>query len=251
VVAARLPRWNALRLSTLVLGIALVTWLVAALRMRGMDMGPGSDLGAFGWYISIWVTMMAAMMLPSALPMVLLFDRVSRERSKRGQASVSTWLFVASYLAVWTLYGLVAYGLYRGIAGLHLGFVAWSRGGPYIAGALVASAGLYELTPLKSACLRQCRSPMHYVLGGWLPGRRGAIRMGMGHGASCVGCCAGLMLILFALGAMSLFWMAALAILIFVEKVLPFGAALSRTVAICIVALGVWVALAPGSVTGL
>src|SRR4029450_11326444 len=112
------PQRSALRVTPvtvafLLLGAALVTWIVTVDRMRGMDAGPGTDLGGLAWFTGIWVTMMAAMMLPSAAPMVLLFHRVSRERAKRGQASVSVWFFCLSYLTVWTLYGLAAYGLYR------------------------------------------------------------------------------------------------------------------------------------------
>jgi predicted metal-binding membrane protein len=231
-----------------VLAAALVTWLVTVQRMRGMDAGPGTDLGSLGWYVGVWVTMMAAMMLPSALPMVLLFDRISYERARRGDRFGSTWLFVASYLGVWTLYGLAAFGVYRAIAGLHLGFLAWDHSGPYVAGAVIVLAGAYELTPLKSVCLSHCRSPLHYVLSGWKNGRLGAVRMGVSHGSYCLGCCWGLMLLLFALGVMSLFWMAVVATLIFAQKLLPFGQRLPYVFALGFTALGIWVAVAPGSV---
>src|SRR6266851_500348 len=99
------------RQGALLLGAALVTWILVVRRMRGMDAGPGTDLGGLGWYLGVWVTMMAAMMLPSVAPMVLLFDRVSAERTRRGWAAVPTWIFASSYFAVWTLYGLAAYGL--------------------------------------------------------------------------------------------------------------------------------------------
>src|SRR5438874_4373405 len=148
------------------LAAALVAWLVTIDRMRGMDGGPGTDLGSLGWYVGIWVTMMAAMMLPSAAPMVLFFSRISVERRRRGQPFVPTWVFVSGYLAVWTVYGLAAYGLYRAVVGLDHGFLDWDRSGPYVVGGAIAVAGVYELTPLKSICLRHCRSPMHYVLGG-------------------------------------------------------------------------------------
>ena len=111
-------------------------------------------------------------------------------------------------------------------------------------------AGLYQLTPLKSACLRHCRAPLGFLLRGG-PGRAGAVRTGLGHGAYCIGCCAGLMLALFALGVMSLVWMAAVAAVILVEKVLPRGEAFARAAAVGLVAAGVWVAVAPGSVPGL
>jgi predicted metal-binding membrane protein len=245
-MTARLTRNGAL-----LLGAALVAWIVTVERMSGMDMGPGTNLGGAGWFVGIWVTMMAAMMLPSAAPMLLLFDRVSAERARRGRNAVPTWIFAASYFVVWTLYGLAAYALYRGIRALDLGFLAWNREGPYVAGALVALAGIYELTPLKSVCLRHCRSPMHFVLGGWREGIAGATRMGAEHGAYCVGCCWGLMLVLFALGVMSLFWMGVVAALIFAQKVLPHGNRLARVFAVAFVAFGIWIAAAPGTVPGL
>lgn len=216
-----------------------------------MDAGPGTDLGGLGWYVGIWVTMMAAMMFPSAAPMVLLFHRVSSERAKRGQTFVPTWVFALSYLAVWTLFGLAAYGLYRLVAHFDFGFLGWDRGGSYVAGGAIAAAGLYELTPLKSVCLRHCRSPLHFVMGHWRQGRLGAIRMGVEHGAYCVGCCWGLMIVLFALGVMSLTWMAVVAALIFAQKLLPYGEYLTRVFAVGFIAAGIWVAAAPSSVPGL
>ena len=239
------------RNAALLLGAALVAWIVTVERMSGMDMGPGTNLGGAGWFVGIWVTMMAAMMLPSVAPMLLLFDRVSAERARRGRAYAPTWIFAASYFVVWTFYGLAAYALYRGIRALDLGFLAWNRDGPYIAGALVALAGIYELTPLKAVCLRHCRSPMHFVLGGWRDGITGAVRMGAEHGAYCVGCCWGLMVVLFALGVMSLFWMGVVAALIFAQKVLPYGDRLAGVFAVAFVAFGIWIASAPGTVPGL
>jgi predicted metal-binding membrane protein len=253
-VAAEDRRWTTsaqMTMAALILGAALATWIVTVIRMEGMDAGPGTDLGGLGWYVGIWVTMMAAMMLPSAAPMVLLFRRVSSERARRGQSFVPTWVFVLAYLAVWAVYGLAAYGVYRLVVHVGGDFFAWDRGGPYVAGAAIALAGVYELTPLKSVCLRHCRSPMHYVLGHWRHGRLGAIRMGAEHGAFCVGCCWGLMLVLFALGVMSLTWMAIVAGLIFAQKVLPRGELLTRVFAVAFVAAGIWVASAPGSVPGL
>ena len=143
-----------------------------------MDAGPGTDLGALGWFIGIWVTMMAAMMLPSAAPMVLLFDRISGERAQRGRASVPTWIFVSGYLATWTVYGPAVYGLYRSSLGSTSASstgIAADRGWQVLRS---PRPGLYELTPLKSVCLSHCPSPIHYVLGGWREGRLGALRMG-------------------------------------------------------------------------
>jgi predicted metal-binding membrane protein len=246
----RLGRWDARAVAAL-LGAAIVTWIVTVQRMRGMDAGPGSDLGRFGWFVGVWVTMMAAMMLPSAAPVVLLFQRISLDRRRRGRSYSPTWVFAGGYLAVWTAYGLAAYGFYRLVVGVGAGFLAWDRAGPYIAGAAIAAAGLYELTPLKSVCLRHCRTPAHFVLGHWRDGPTGALRMGAEHGAYCVGCCWGLMIVLFALGVMSLLWMAVVAALIFAQKVFRGGERLTRVFAVAFVAAGVWVAVAPGSVPGL
>jgi predicted metal-binding membrane protein len=232
------------------LGATLVSWIVAIERMRGMDMGPGTDLGGVGWYLGLWVTMMAAMMLPSVAPMVLVFSRIARDRARRGRAYAPTWIFVTGYLAAWAAYGLVAYGVYRVAAATDFGFLAWDKQGPYVAGTAIMLAGLYQLTSLKAKCLKHCRSPLQFVLHGWREGPLGALRMGAEHGAYCIGCCWGLMLILFAIGVMSLTWMAVVAGVIFAEKAIPGGWRLTRPLAIAFVALGIWVMVASSSVPG-
>jgi predicted metal-binding membrane protein len=250
VVRRSSARNHALLAATLLAG-ALAAWIVTVERMRGMDAGPGTDLGGLGWFVGIWVTMMAAMMLPSVAPMVLLFARVSRDQAARGRTVVPAWLFVAGYLAVWTAVGLAGYGVYRAFVSAGTGWLAWDRAGPYVTCAALAAAGIYQLTPLKDVCLRHCRSPLHFLFHGWRSGRAGAVRMGVEHGGYCLGCCAGLMLALFALGVMSLFWMAVVGGVILVEKLAPGGERLSRGFAVALVALGVWIAAAPGSVPGL
>jgi predicted metal-binding membrane protein len=251
--AERSPlRLNPVGIAVVILGAALVCWLITVDRMRGMDAGPGTDLGGLGWFLGIWVTMMAAMMLPSVAPMVLAFARVTEQRASRDQAAfVPTWVFVAGYLAAWTAYGLSAYGLFRLIDAIDGGVLDWDRAGPYVAGGAIAAAGLYQLTPVKDICLRHCRTPLHFFFHGWREGRFGALRMGAEHGLYCVGCCWGLMVVLFSLGVMSLFWMGVIAGVIFAEKVFPYGARLTRLFAVGFVALGIWVAAAPGSVPGL
>ena len=137
--------------TTLVLvGGALAAWAVTIVRMRGMDEGPGTDLGGLGWYLGVWVTMTAAMMLPTAAP-------AARHVARRA-SHAPTLLFAAGYLAVWTIYGLLAYGVYRVVGSLDIGQLAWDRSGPYVAGGVIVAAGLYELTPLKRMSLRRCRS---------------------------------------------------------------------------------------------
>ena len=197
-----------------------------------MDAGPGTDLGGLGWFLGIWVTMMAAMMLPSVSPMVLAFARVSKERSARAGSVRPDLGLPRRYLAAWTAYGLLAYGALparrpRSPATRSPGTGA----GPYVAGGAILAAGLYQLTPIKDVCLRHCRTPLHFLLHGWHEGRLGALRMGVEHGLYCVGCCWGLMIVLFSLGVMSLFWMAVIAGVIFAEKVLPWGERLTRVVA--------------------
>ena len=210
------------RTTILLVGAAAIAWAVTAWRMNGMDAGPGTELGELGWYLGVWATMMAAMMLPSA---ALLVARVSRGLP-----------FVAGDLAAWTAFGLAAYGLFRLVTWFDTGWLAWDRGGPYVAGGAIVAAGIYELTSLKQHCLRRCRTP--------------AARRGLAHGLDCIGCCAGLMAALFALGVMSLFWMAVAAGVIFAEKVLPHGLRLTRGVALALVVLGIWVASSPSSIPG-
>ena len=220
----------------------LLAWIVSIDAMRGMDAGPGTDLGAFGWFLGVWVSMMAAMMLPSATPIALLVARL--------RDGVAACLFVAGYLVSWTLYGLAAYGAYRALRVAAPSFVAWDAHGPWVAGAALAAAGLYQLTPLKTSCLRHCRSPLGYLLRA-RGGAFGSLRAGAGHGAYCIGCCFGLMLALFALGVMSLVWMAAVAAAILVEKTMPGGRRAAVALAGVLVALGLWVAVRPASVPGL
>jgi len=208
---------------------AVAAWAVAVDRMRGMDAGPGTDLGGVGWYLGIWVAMTAAMMLPSAVPAARHVARLAR--------GAPMLLFTGGYLAVWT-----AYGVFRLLTSFDIGWLAWNRGGPYAAGVVIVAAGLYELTPLKRLSLRRCRSARHPV---------SALRSGLAHGVDCVGCSGALMAVLFVLGAMSLFWMAVVAVAIFAEKVLPRGTRLAPVFAVALVALGIWVALSPRSVPGL
>lgn len=220
--------------TTLVLSAAaLAAWVVTVDRMRGMDEGPGTDLGGLRWYLGVWVTMTAAMMLPTAAP-------AARDVARRA-ARVPTVLFAAGYLAVWTVYGLAAYGVYRLASSLDIEQLAWDRDGPYAAGVVIVAAGLYELTPLKRRSLRRCRTAAS----------GDAFRSGLTHGRDCVGCSGALMAVLFVLGVMSLFWMAVVTVVIFAEKVLPPGPRLAPAVAVALVALGIWVAVSPATVPGL
>ena len=248
---ARAERRYGAAVVVILVAVALVAWLVTFARMDGMDEGPGTSLGALPWYLGVWVTMMAAMMLPAVAPVAQLVARTNARRLGRRAALTHTALFLATYVLVWAGYGLAAYAAYRLIAAVEDGELAWTSAGPYVAGGAVAAAGLYQLTPLKRICLRHCRSPLHFLFTGWRDGPTGAVRMGTVHAAYCVGCCAGLMIVLFAVGVMSLLWMTAVAAVIFAEKIVPHGEAVARAVALALVALGLWIAIAPDSVPGL
>ena len=197
-------------------GIAGVCWIVVARQMAGMDMGAATRLGTFASFTALWVAMMAAMMLPGAAPAVL-------RRARAGGGARSVPLFVASYLAVWTVVGVAVYGVYR-------------PHGTLAAGAIVTAVGLYELTPLKHRFRARCRAT------------RGS---GFAYGLSCAGASIGLMLVPVALGVMSVTWMVVAAALMLAQKLLPPRPAIDVPVALAVTALGVLIIAAPASVPGL
>src|SRR5438128_3153240 len=235
------------------IAVATAAWFLTERRMAGMDAGPGTDPGAFGFYVSSWVLMMAAMMFPSIVPMVLVYRLAQRRRSElRPAASLgSTPLFVGGYLISWAAFGGLAYALFVGVRSASIGAFSWHRGGPYVAGAVLLAAALYQVTPAKDACLRRCRGPLQFITHAWRDGPMGALRMGVEHGAWCVGCCWALMAGLFALGVMSVGWMLLIAALIAAEKLLPWKTTANLAVAAIMAARAIAVALTPSSVPGL
>jgi predicted metal-binding membrane protein len=234
------------RTAALLLGAAAAAWAVTVERMRGMDEGPGTDLGALAWFLGVWVVMMAAMMLPSVAPTVALYARMTRRRSP-----VAPLAFTAGYFVAWTAAGLLAYGAFALGRTLLGDALSWDGAGRWVAGGTLALAAVYELTPLKDVCLAKCRSPLGFLLGAWRDGVDGALVMGTRHGAWCVGCCWALMAGLFALGAMSLAWMAFVAALIALEKTLPWSRVATVGTAALLLALGVMLVAAPDAVPGL
>jgi predicted metal-binding membrane protein len=190
--------------------------VVAVWQMNGMDMGAATELGSFGFFAALWVSMMTAMMLPSAAPAVVRHVRAGR-RVLAGAP------FVCSYLAVWALVGAAVYAVYR-------------PHGAVAAAAVVIAAGVYELTPLKRHFRRRCRE---------------SVRSGFEFGLCCVGSSIGLMLMLVVLGVMSVVWMAVITVVVFAQKLLPARAAVDVPLALAIVGLGIWIAVAPASVPGL
>src|SRR5205814_279819 len=163
----------------------------------------------------------------------------------------ATALFVAGYLLVWTAVGVLGYSLAVAARHASIGFLSWDRGGRYAVSAVLLAAAIYQLTPLKDRCLTRCRSPLGFVVTNWRGGRLGALRMGTEHGGWCVGCCWALMASLFALGVMSIAWTAVVAVVIAAEKLLPWKVAANRGIALLLVAVAVFVAVAPGSLPGL
>jgi predicted metal-binding membrane protein len=248
---ARLPGPLELGLGTTVLVLAAAGWALTGDRMGGMDAGPGTDLGGPGWFIGVWITMMAAMMFPSVLPMVLAHLRIEGgDRNRHAAATGATALFVAGYLVAWAAAGLLGYTIDQGGRALDLHFLGWEAAGPYVAGGVILGAAIYQVTRQKDCCLRQCRSPLA-LRRLWHPGHVGALRTGIEHGGVCVGCCWALMAALFALGVMNVAWMALIATLIAVEKLLPWHAIANRGVAVLLAVLAVAVAFAPEKVPGL
>jgi predicted metal-binding membrane protein len=214
--------------------------------MAGMDAGPGTDLGALGWFLGVWVVMMGAMMIPSLSPTVALYARMTERRGWSRPL-----LFCAGYLAVWGAAGLLAYGLFR-LGRTALGSeLAWRSAGRWFAGGVLAVAAIYELTPLKDVCLGKCRSPLGFLLGTWRDGPLGGFVMGSRNAAWCAGCCWALMAALFALGVMSLTWMAIVAAVIAFEKILPWRRVATWGTAAVLLGLAVAVLAAPDQVPGL
>jgi predicted metal-binding membrane protein len=217
--------------------------------MDGMDMGPGTALGSLGWFAVVWITMMAAMMLPSLVPMALTYSRDSRARRAQSP-TLATCVFAAGYLLTWLGAGVVAYALFQGVRSLDLSWLAWDKGGPYVAGGVILVAALYELTPFKARCLRHCRNP-ELLTERWRPGMSGALFMGLEHGGYCVGSSWALMAALFAVGVMNVTWMIVIAALVAIEKLLPSARVAIWGTAAFVLVLGVAVAFAPGQVPAL
>jgi len=235
------------------LGLVILLFVLAALawwstvdRMRGMDAGPGTSLGTLGWFLGVWTVMMAAMMFPSVAPTVALYSRMTRERSP-----VAPLVFTSGYLVVWAGAGIVAFAI-SDVGGRAFGdALAWDRAGRWLAGGILVVAAVYELTPLKNVCLHHCRTPLGFLLGHWKDGTRGALEMGGRHGAWCLGCCWALMASLFALGVMSIAWMAFVAGLIAAEKLLPWGRVVTYGTAAILLVLGILFFAAPDAIPGL
>jgi predicted metal-binding membrane protein len=229
---------------TALLAAAGLAWWSTADRMSGMGAGPGVDLGALGWFTGVWAVMMAAMMLPSLAPTAAVYAALVRREAG------SVLLFAAGYLLVWSAAGIVAYLIYAVGKDLLAGALAWNSGGRWLAASVLLLAAIYQVTPLKRAFLLRCRSPSPFLRAAWREGRPGAFAMGVRNGGWCLGCSWGLMAALFALGVMSVTWMAVIAGLVALEKVGPWGRTARLATAGVLAALAFAILAVPHDVPG-
>jgi predicted metal-binding membrane protein len=249
-----LLRQNVLMLSTLLLTIgvawAYLIWMagdVAAgsgfslahcAAMPGMT---SSSVAYASWLFVMWAVMAVAMMLPTALPFIVLFGRFWRSRNPAIHPNRATFELMAGYLSAWIFFGILAAALQFGLEQTDM--LTPMLGGIrnlYIGGVVLIGAGLFQLTPLKSACLTKCRSPLMFIMTRWREGRRGPFLMGLDHGIFCLGCCWALMLVMFVAGVMNLMWMAALTVIMLLEKVVRRGDLLSRGAGAALLVAGCW-----------
>jgi len=238
--------------------LSVVSWIVTVFHAHSMNsqmstemdmpMGMGNHSMIFeaSLFLVMWVVMMIAMMFPAVVPMVLIFSKVHDERKARNEGSIPTWVFVSGYLIVWAFFGVLAY--FGGLLVDHsaLSFPKLKAYSTVIGGVVLIAAGLYQLTPLKNACLTHCRSPLHFIMHKWREGYLGAFLMGIDHGVYCLGCCWGLMLVLFVVGVMNLSWMGILTLVILVEKISKHGVMISKVVGGLLLILGLVIAIQQG-----
>ena len=231
-----LERWR--RRENFLPGVALVllatvAWAYTAYQasaMQGMKM---SNVGGLALFLLGWAVMMVAMMIPATLPLILLYRVVARQRQGPSRARIGTAALLAGYIGVWTAAGLPVYA-YNNLSATYMG-----SGASVLPALLLIGGGVYQFTALKSSCHTRCSSPLFFLMQKWRPGTPGALRLGVLHGIDCLGCCAGVMAGLVALGMMNLAWMLTAALLIFVEKTMPDGHRIARPLGLLMVAGGI------------
>jgi predicted metal-binding membrane protein len=229
------------------LALTGLAWIATAQRMIGMDAGPWTDPGTLGFFLSTWILMMTAMMLPALTPAALRHADLLRARRAPGRSARTdaTALFVAGYLAVWGVFGLVGYAVLEAGRSLDGGALGWHQAGRWVAAGVLLLAAAYQLTPAKAACLSRCREARASIDARLGDNRRGALLIGAQHGAWCLGCCWALMAALFALGAMSVAWMVVVSLLIAAERLLPWRRLTAIGVGSVLIALTIGLAAAP------
>jgi predicted metal-binding membrane protein len=231
-----------------VAGVTALSWLYLLQLGRGMPdmagmampMSPRWTPATFALTFAMWAVMMVGMMLPTAAPMILTFAALNRRKAQAFQRVMPVLLFASGYLVVWTAFSLFATLLQWALDRLALLSPMLTTTNALIGGALFLAAGVYQLTPLKQACLRHCRSPFAFLFNRWRDGLSGALRMGVEHGAYCLGCCWLLMALLFVVGVMNLLWVAAITLFVFGEKLLRGGAWIARVSGVAMAVYGIW-----------
>jgi predicted metal-binding membrane protein len=209
--------------------------------MRGMPPIPSPAL----LFLLGWIAMMVAMMFPSVAPTVTVFTAVSKDRRQAGGRAAPAWVFLVGYLTIWGLFGAGAYLLSLVVPDVSMATPGLRASSPLIGGLILIVAGFYQWSPLKRSCLEHCRSPLAFFQREWREGAVGAFRSGVAHGTRCVGCSAGLMFVLFAVGLMNLGWMVLLAAVIFAENVVPHGPLIGRLAGVALLISGVAMSAAP------
>ena len=221
------------------LGLAVAAWVLIIWQSMAQNGPMGLTMGMSGpVFVVFWVVMMVAMMFPAAATMTLTFARVQANKRAQEQPFVPTWIFVGGYLLVWTIPGVLAWAAARWLENV-AGQSMWVMDNTArISGGLLLLAGLYQLTPLKHACLTKCRHPLTFILQSWRDGSIGAVRMGVEHGLFCLGCCWPLFVILFPLGIMNVAAMALITLVIVAEKSWAWGLWVSRLAAVFLIGVG-------------
>lgn len=249
---------------TLLLLLAGVAWVLLLLwpdSMQTSAMGSANSMGTMDssrgarltagmrapLFLAMWTVMMIAMMFPAAAPMILTFARIQGDKRDRGQVFVPTWVFAGGYLLAWVATGALAFLLASGADRLAARSALLSDNAARTGGLVLLLAGVYQFTPYKYSCLTKCRTPLQFIMTSWRDGVRGALRMGIEHGAYCVGCCWLLFVILFPLGVMNIAAMAFITAVVFAEKLLPLGRQVTRLAAVALIAYGLLVMLHPAA----
>ncbi|RME44537.1 MAG: DUF2182 domain-containing protein [Chloroflexi bacterium] len=241
-----LPRRDFIAIVVSLAGITLLSWLYLVKMAADMSM-PGSmsamqipawDAGYFWMMFLMWAVMMVGMMLPSVAPMVLIYAGVARKSAGHGMPIAPTGAFVSGYIAIWLIFSLFATLAQWGLDQAALLSPMMVSNSVGLGGGLLIAAGIYQWLPIKDRCLQHCRSPVHFITTHWRPGSTGALRMGLSHGAFCLGCCWVLMSLLFVGGVMNLLWIAAITLFVLLEKVLPLGDVSGRVVGLLMITAG-------------
>jgi predicted metal-binding membrane protein len=231
------------------LALAAAAWTLLVWQHAGAAMDMAMATPTMGMraplFLTIWGVMMVAMMFPTAAPMILTFHKVQANKRQRGEAFVSTWVFVSAYTLVWTLSGIAAYAGALAAEAIAARAALSPATTARIGGAILVAAGVYQLTPFKDLCLSKCRTPISFIMTSWRDGASGALSMGLLHGLYCLGCCWLLFVILFPLGTMNIAAMAVITVVIFAEKALPWGRPVTRATAVALAAYGAVVLVAP------